>query len=173
MPHCSAGFERLDEYIGMAMQRQRTPALTLALFDRKETAYSAHYGAADLATQAPIKADTLFGIGSITKSFTAAAMMQAVEEGLVDLTALVATYLPWFRVRTRYEPITVHHLLSHTSGLVGVVDRSPDPRGAVWALRETETAWPPGAHFAYSDAGYQTLGQRFWRYVTRTFNFKL
>ena len=49
-------------------------------------------------------------------------------------------------------------MLTHSAGLVGVVDRSPDARGAVWALRETEAAWPPGAHFSYSDAGYQTLG---------------
>jgi CubicO group peptidase (beta-lactamase class C family) len=60
-------------------------------------------------------------------------------------------------VQSGYDPITVRHLLAHSAGIVGIIDRSPDTRASAWALRETQTAWPPGAHFYYSDAGYQVL----------------
>lgn len=106
----------------------------------------------------PIKPDTLFEIGSITKSFVAVAVVQTAERGLLDLHAPVTDYLPWFQVQSRFAPITIHHLLTHSAGIIGIIDRSPDTRGAVWAVRETEAAWPPGAHFYYSDAGYQVLG---------------
>jgi CubicO group peptidase (beta-lactamase class C family) len=99
---------------------------------------------------------TLFEIGSITKTFTAVAVLQAAERGLLKLQRPVTDYLPWFLVRSPHEPPTLHHLLTHTAGLVGIIDRSPDIRGAVWALRET-VAGRPGLRFSYSDAGYQLL----------------
>jgi CubicO group peptidase (beta-lactamase class C family) len=61
-------------------------------------------------------------------------------------------------VRSRYEPITVHHLLTHSSGLVRGTDFGPDPRSIVWGLRQTETGFPPGERCYYSDAGYKVLG---------------
>jgi D-alanyl-D-alanine carboxypeptidase len=69
----------------------------------------------------------------------------------------VTTYLPWFSVRSQYEPITIHHLLTHTSGLIGGSDFSPDQRYEVWALRETEAA-APGVRARYSNVGYKLLG---------------
>ena len=152
-----AAFRRLDEYISACMAAARTPAMAVALFDREHTVRVTRYGYADPEARVPLAPDTLFGIGSITKSFTGLAVVQAAERGLLDLHRPVTDYLPWFEVQTRFAPITLHHLLTHTAGLVGVIDRSPDIRGAVWALRETESAWPPGRRFHYSDAGYQTL----------------
>jgi CubicO group peptidase (beta-lactamase class C family) len=150
-------FDRLDRYVSQRMEAKRTPGMALALFDREKCAHASTYGRADLERQTPVTPDTLFGIGSITKSFTAVAVLQAVERGLLDLQAPVTDSLPWFEVQSRFAPITVHHLLAHSAGIVGIIDRSPDTRGAAWALRETETAWPPGVHFYYSDAGYQVL----------------
>ena len=150
--------ELLDPYITGRMEATGTPGMALALFDRKQCVRVSTHGFADLTTRTSVERDTLFEIGSITKTFTAVAVVLAAEAGLVDLHAPVTDYLPWFLVRSQYEPITIHHLLTHSAGIVGVIDRSPDVRGAVWALRETETAWPAGTHFHYSDAGYQTLG---------------
>ncbi|RPJ40415.1 MAG: class A beta-lactamase-related serine hydrolase, partial [Chloroflexi bacterium] len=84
--------------------------------------------------------------------------LQASEAGLLDLHAPVNAYLPWFEVKSPYPPITVHHLLTHSSGLPRGTDFSPDPRGEVFALREQEVGFAPGEHFWYSDAGYKTLG---------------
>jgi CubicO group peptidase (beta-lactamase class C family) len=104
-------------------------------------------------------AETLFEIGSIGKSFTACCVLQLVEEGRVDLHAPVTTYLPWFDVRSRFEdPITVHHLLSHTAGITRGGDITSNSLFEVWALRETEATAPPGAVFWYSNVGYRVLG---------------
>jgi CubicO group peptidase (beta-lactamase class C family) len=150
-------YAQLDGYITQRMEARRTPGISLALFNRGRNVRVSTYGFSDLETQAPVAPDTLFGIGSITKTFTAVAVLQAAERGLLDLQAPVTDYLPWFEVQSRYQPITLHHLLAHSAGIVGIIDRSPDTRASAWALRETETAWPPGAHFYYSDAGYQVL----------------
>jgi CubicO group peptidase (beta-lactamase class C family) len=158
MSNFQKAFERLDQYITRRMETTGTPGMALALFDRERCVRVSTYGVSDLETQAPVKPDTLFEIGSITKSFVAVTVVQAAERGLLDLHSPVTDYLPWFQVQSEFAPITIHHLLTHSAGIVGIIDISPDTRGAVWALRETETAWPPGAHFYYSDAGYQVLG---------------
>ena len=150
-------FQRFDDYLAARMAAARTPGMVVAFFDRERCVRAATYGFVDPEAQRPVAPETLFVIGSITKSFTGLAVTQAAERGLVDLHRPVTDYLPWFEVQTRFAPITLHHLLTHTAGIVGVIDRSPDIRGAVWALRETEAAWPPGSRFHYSDAGYQTL----------------
>ena len=157
MSGLQAFYDRLDEYIARRMEARRTPGLALALFDRERTVRASTYGVSELETQTPVAPDALFGIGSITKTFTAVAVLQAAERGLLDLQAPVTEVLPWFEVQSRFAPITLHHLLAHSAGIVGCIDRSPDTRAAAWALRETETAWPPGTHFYYSDAGYQVL----------------
>lgn len=158
MSNFQDAFDRLDQYVTRRMETTGTPGMALALFNRERCVRVSTYGVSELETQTPVKPDTLFEIGSITKSFVAVAVAQAAERGLLDLHAPVTDYLPWFRVQSKFAPITIHHLLTHSAGIVGIIDRSPDTRGAVWALRETEAAWPPGAHFYYSDAGYQVLG---------------
>ncbi len=84
--------------------------------------------------------------------------MQEREAGRLDLDAPVTRYLPWFAVRTGHGPITLHHLLSHTGGIIRGTDFSPDARFEVWAARETETGSPPGERFHYSNLGYKALG---------------
>ncbi|MDQ3702638.1 MAG: beta-lactamase family protein, partial [Chloroflexota bacterium] len=150
-------FRRVDEQIIERMATARCPGMAVAFVDRQRCVRIATYGVVSLETRAPVTPQTRFRIGSITKSFVALAVVQLAQRGELDLHRPVVEYLPWWSVATRYAPITLHHLLTHTAGLVVVVDRSPDQRGAVWALRETETAWAPGERFHYSDAGYQTL----------------
>lgn len=157
MKNFDTGFQQLDEFVHVRMATTRTPGFAAAFYDQNEIIRVATYGLADLERKTPVAPETLFEIGSITKTFTAIAVMQAVEGNLLKLKQPVTDYLPWFQVQTEYATITLHHLLTHTAGLIGVIDKSPDIRGAVWALRETEVCWPPGSRFAYSDAGYQVL----------------
>lgn len=81
--------------------------------------YSDATGVASRRTGAPLTTATPMEIGSLTKTFTAAAVMMLVEDGRVRLDAPVRTYLPWFRLADESiaARITVRHLLSHTSGL--------------------------------------------------------
>ncbi len=151
-------FNQLDQCLKERMRAFHTPALSMALTDRDQLVRLSSLGSASLATHVPLQQDHLFAIGSVGKSFTAVAMLQLSEQGRVDLSAPVKTYLPWFEVQSQYEPITLHHLLTHSAGLPRGTDFSPSPRSEVFALRCQETGFAPGTHFSYSDAGYKTLG---------------
>lgn len=148
----------LGDLIMGSLELTGIPGLALAVTDREGLVASGTYGLADPARREPVSARTLFEIGSIGKSFTSAALLQLCEKGLVDLHAPVARYLPWFEVRSAYEPITLHHLLTHTAGIIGSPDLSSNSRFDVWALRETETGSPPGRHFHYSNVGFRVIG---------------
>jgi CubicO group peptidase (beta-lactamase class C family) len=146
----------LDRFVAASMQAQATPGLALAITDRERLLATRNYGLANLEAQLPVTDDTLFEFGSIGKSFTAVCLLQLADAGVIDLQAPVTTYLTWFSVRSQYEPITLHHLLSHTSGLICGTDFAPDQRYEVWALRDTEAA-QPGVRARYSNVGYKVL----------------
>ena len=151
-------FKQLDRYIEQRRKTARNPALAIALVDQDGIAYAAGYGRMRGPGSGIVGPDTLFEIGSVSKTFAAIVTLQAAEAHLVDLHAPVQEYLPWFQVRSPYPaPITIHHLLSHSAGLPYSVDLSPDPRSVVWALRDVEVGFPPGAHHHYSEPGYQAL----------------
>jgi CubicO group peptidase (beta-lactamase class C family) len=158
MAEFGGAFAALDAHVRRLMDFHRTPGLALAVTDRAGPIKVSAYGLADIDARTPITPDTLFEIGSIGKTFTAIAVMQAHEAGLVDLHAPVTEYLPWFRIRTEFEPITLHHLLTHTAGLIEGTDFAPDGKAEVWGLRETETGFAPGEHCYYSNVGYKVLG---------------
>jgi D-alanyl-D-alanine carboxypeptidase len=151
-------FVLLDSVVEAHMRAANTPGLALAVTDRDKLLHVSTHGFADMGAQIPLTLDTLFEIGSISKSFTVVALMQLREAGLLDLHAPVTHYLPWFRVPSKYEPITVHHLMSHTAGIISGTDFSAEARYEVWALRETEATAPPGTYFRYSNVGYKALG---------------
>jgi CubicO group peptidase (beta-lactamase class C family) len=150
----------IDAAVERAVADGRTPGLALAVVDRDGSLAVRGYGYADVAARSPIAPDTLFEIGSIGKMFTAIAVLQLVEEGRLDLHAPVEQYLPWFRVPSLAgaAPITTHHLLSHTAGIVAGVDATPEPTFQVWSLREMQPGSTPGERFHYSNVGYKTLG---------------
>jgi CubicO group peptidase (beta-lactamase class C family) len=121
--------------------------------------------AASTAASGNVRPDSLFVIGSVTKSFTALAVMQLAEAGRVRLDAPVVAYLPYFRTKNKAvsDTITVGQLLSHTSGLSTAAGEDPFRRpettlhAQVQAMRDN-TADKPGA-FAYSNANYEVLGE--------------
>ncbi len=151
--------DRLQTVIREQMGAENIPGMALALTDRVQTLWVAIHGYADLAARMPLTEDMLFAIGSIGKSFTSIALLQEHDAGNLDLDQPVTRYLPWFEVRSRYDPITIHHLLSHSSGLVGgACDFATSDWPHVLALRDRECAAPPGQRFSYSNDGYKTLG---------------
>jgi CubicO group peptidase (beta-lactamase class C family) len=142
----------------LSLARSVVPGASVALTDRERTLYAAGIGSSDPVAGIPVDTGHLFQIGSISKSFTAIALLQQRDEAHLDLHAPVSEYLPWFEVRSRFAPITVHHLLTHTAGIVTGMDFTQEGLHEVWALRETEAAWPPGERYLYSNAGYKALG---------------
>lgn len=151
-------FARLDAFVERRMTVHATPAMAVALTDRERLLHVSTFGFRDLAAQAPVTPETLFQIGSIGKSFTAMMLLQLRQQGQVDLDAPITDYLPWFEVQGAKQPITLHHLLTHTAGIVAGVDAMPDALPEVWALRRTTAGGPPGERFHYSNVGYKTIG---------------
>ena len=157
-PNSSQHFAPLTEYLRRWLSAMPAAGVTIALTDRRRTLFTAGVGYADLAARSPVLADTTFQIGSIGKSFTALALLQLVQAGRLDLNAPISTHLPWLALPSRYGPITLRHLLSHTAGLPSGTDFTPAARYEGYALRDTEAAWEPGSRFRYSNTGYKLLG---------------
>ena len=125
------------------------------------------YGLADFEWKIPNTPDTKFRIGSITKQFTATVIMQLVEEKKLSLDATLSSVLPYYRKDTGSK-ITVHHLLTHTSGIPSYTglpnfmrDVSRDPYGVrefVEKYCSGDLEFEPGSRFLYNNSGYFLLG---------------
>lgn len=151
-------FAPLDDYLRRWQQSVPMPGLALAVTDRTCTRYAVSIGYANRDARQPVVAATTFQIGSIGKSMTALALMQLVESGRLDLNAPLSTHLPWFAPASRYGPIALKHVLSHTAGLPAGRDFTPAARYESYALRQVAPAWEPGTRFHYSNTGYKLLG---------------
>jgi D-alanyl-D-alanine carboxypeptidase len=158
MTNFEEAFKRLDQFIEQKIKVANVPGMAVAVTDREKLLRVSTYGFADVAAQTRVTPEMLFEIGSIGKSFTSIALLQLREEGRLNLHEPVTRYLPWFEVQSEYEPITPHHLMSHTAGITMGPEFPGEARYEVWALRETEATAPPGTYYHYSDAGYKTLG---------------
>ena len=152
-PRFQPAFARLDEFIAAHLRDIGAPGMTLALATRDGLLRASAYGLADAKAGIKVRPDTLFEIGSISKSFVALSLLQMREEGKFDPAKPITTYLPWLKIESKHAPITGHHLLSHTSGLPdGVPLELIGPDLPLW------TGFAPGEHFAYSNVGYDLLG---------------
>ena len=156
------GTARLDAAIDAALVEHRSgggiSGVAVAIGDLAGTIAARQSGLAEVAGAAPVTATTLFEIGSIGKAFTAAVILQLVDEGRLALDDPVVRHLPWFTVPRTGERITVHHLLSHTAGITAGVDGTPEATAQVWRLRDLRPGSAPGRRYHYSNVGYKTLG---------------
>ena len=134
------------------------PGAVLGLTDRERFLGAVPVGLRDAFTGKQVKKGSRFEIGSISKSFAAIVAMQLVEAGLLDLHVPVTDYVPWFEVRSSFGPITAHHLLTHSAGLIIGMDFADDAVPPVWSLRGTSVGFAPGERFRYSNDGYKLLG---------------
>ena len=148
----------IDEFVAARLERLHAPGVAVGLTDRDGTLGFACRGVASLATGTPVDPDTRFQIGSLSKSFAAAVLLREREAGRVDFDAPVTDYVPWFAVRPGHAPITLHHLLTHTSGLPMGTESTAEAHCALWSLREAELCGAPGEHFLYSNDGFKLVG---------------
>jgi CubicO group peptidase (beta-lactamase class C family) len=122
-------------------------------------------GLANVAFDVPMRLDTKLNLGSMNKMFTAVAIMQLVQRGLVTLDAPISTYLPTYP-RTVADRVTLHHLLTHTSGIGSYWnERFEASRARIRTVDDMlqlfiddPLAFEPGARFWYSNGGYIVLG---------------
>ena len=150
----AASFRSIDQ----AVASVPTPGIVIGITDRNRLQTVIVHGYADLKKRTPLTRDSLFPIGSISKSFTAVMLMELKDEGRFDPQAPIRQYLPQFALKSRFRPVTGHDLLSHTSGLPLYRADLSSSRDVVAALRDFEPAYAPGTHYWYSDIGFQVLG---------------
>ena len=149
--------EQIDAIAQRALDESEAEGMAIGISTRGGERITRTYGYANRDARIPVANETLFEIGSISKSFLAIVFMQLAAEGKIDLHAPVTDYLPWFSVRSEHAPITAHHLLCHTAGLPTGFAHRPDSTLELWELRNVR-AGAPGEHWHYSDGGYSLLG---------------
>ncbi|NJN39687.1 MAG: serine hydrolase [Gammaproteobacteria bacterium] len=158
MTQLRKAFEFIDQFAKRWMEECAIPGIAVGLTSREKLLKVYTHGFADAANRTPVTPETLFEIGSLGKPFTSIALLQLRDAGKLDLHKPVSAYLPWFRVRSKFAPIAVHHLMNHTGGIIRGTERASYGLYDSWALREIEIVASPGQYFCYSSLGYKTLG---------------
>jgi CubicO group peptidase (beta-lactamase class C family) len=164
----AASYDAIDAYVEGEMRRLKMPGASLAIVQGDKIVHMRGFGRARPGGGAPTP-QTPFPIASLTKSFTALAVMQLVEAGKIELDAPVQRYLPWFRVADpeASAQMTVRHLLIQTSGLptltgeILCADLDSNPGAAERQARGLSTlvlTRPVGSAHEYSNSNYQLLG---------------
>jgi CubicO group peptidase (beta-lactamase class C family) len=157
---------KLDNYITSEMKKTEIPGLALGIVN-KEEAYLKGFGGFD-TKNGPITPKTPFIIGSLSKSFTAMAIMQLAESGKIDLDKPVKNYIPWFSIMDKEasSKITLRNLLNQTSGIstsAGVIIQNGKENSSIEQLvRDLKTlklTKSVGTTFQYSNINYIILGE--------------
>ncbi len=169
-------FRMLDSFIIKKMAETRTPGLSIALIQNGEVTYVRGYGFRDVEATEPATPETIYGIGSITKSFTALAILQLVSKGKVSLDDPITNYVS-VNVDHHGEKVTLHHLLTHSSGIPALGYAEALISGLLGSKREWlpiakpedivpfmegASDWAvakPGSKFFYLNEGYVLLGK--------------
>lgn len=163
-PIASKASDTIDEYVTHEMQAKQIPGLAFAVVEHGRITTVRAYGLANLETGTPVHTDSVFEIASVTKPFTATAVMMLAEDGKLKLEDSISKYIE--STPSAWKDITVRELLSHTSGLPGVawVERDGSPLLRITTkemfdeIARSPVDHAPGEAAAYSDAGFFLLG---------------
>lgn len=162
----AAQIAQIDAYVEAQRARRHLPGLALVVSMNGKPVLEKGYGLADIAKNEKVTPDTVFRIGSVTKPFTAAAIMMLVQDGKLELDDPVTRYLP--AAPAAWHDITIRHLLTHTSGLpvnfppaviASMLETAPLPMDRViGAAASLPRRTAPGAAYVYNNIGYHLLG---------------
>jgi D-alanyl-D-alanine carboxypeptidase len=158
VPGLAEAFERIGDAAEQHLPLTHAPGIALSVTDREAVLGVVVRGFADVAAETPVRPETRFEIGSISKQFAAILCLQEVEAGRLDLNISVNELLPWLDLSEPFGPITLHHLLTHTSGLPIGTEESPTGPGAIAIVRTLGPTFAPGERFSYSNDGYKLVG---------------
>ena len=157
---------QIDSLATAALRNGPVAGLSIGVVKGRDTIVMKGYGLADVENDVPATAETVYRIGSITKQFTSAAMMQLVEQGKVSLDDEITKYFPNFP--THGQRILVRHLMNHTSGIPSYTDVGVRfgrvmtldlPHDSLLAMVQNDSLmFAPGSGFYYNNTGYYMLG---------------
>lgn len=155
--------DAIDDLLRKEMSSRRIPGAALKIIQRGAEVKTACYGLANLELEVPVTTNTVFEIGSVTKQFTAAAILLLQQQGKLSIDDSIVRYLK--HTPPAWTNITLRHLLSHTSGIKSYTGLD----GFEWRRRLTQEQFiqaigaqplefAPGTSWKYSNSGYNLLG---------------
>ncbi|MFJ7639974.1 serine hydrolase domain-containing protein [Peribacillus sp. NPDC097225] len=155
----------IDEFMANEIERLKIQGASLAIVEGDRVEYVQGYGVAN-QNGTEMTSETPIVLGSVSKSFTALALMQLVDQGKIRLQDPVQLYIPWFHLADKEASgkITIQHLLNHTSGLstydgqVAISQGDKTLKEHVKGLAEIELKHPAGDRYEYSNLNYDILG---------------
>lgn len=176
-----------EEALKKRMENEHIPGVAIAVSQDDKIIYQKGFGMRDIVSQASVTPKTIFGTASVSKSFTALAIMQLVDSGKLALTDSVSTYLPTFHINgiEPIEQVTIHHLLTHTTGLAPIERHEEfnyfNEHLAYLREQNHDLLGKPGEFFSYSNDAFLLLGaiiekvtgRLFRRYVTEEILYPL
>jgi CubicO group peptidase (beta-lactamase class C family) len=154
--------DKVDDYVKAQMERQHVPGVSIIVIKDMKIVKSEGYGLANVELNVAARPDTVYKIGSVSKQFIATGIMLLVEDGKISLDDPVSKYLEG--TPETWKPITLRHLLTHTSG---IVREAPgfDPLKIQNDADVIKTAYPlplrftPGEKYEYCNVGYFSLAE--------------
>ncbi|RFT15963.1 MAG: Beta-lactamase [Candidatus Saccharicenans subterraneus] len=167
----SEALRLIDIWLEAQRDYERLPGMSAAVVDDQAVIFSRAYGLADLEKKVKTTPETIYSICSISKLFTAVAIMQLRDAGKLRLDDEVGDHLPWFNIKQQYPdggPITIRSLLTHSSGLPRESDypywskpdfHFPSREQLKEKLGAQKTLYPPSTYFQYSNLGLSLLGE--------------
>ncbi len=156
--------------IPQRLKKAGVPGLSIVVCDRAGPIWGQGFGLRDLTGRQAVDTDTVFGLQAASQSFTAAAILLAVRQGLLELDAPINRYLPEFTVHSRFEEspqqrISLRHLLTHRSGLVDEAPHGNHREPAynsfaehIASISDTSLLGPVGETIQYSELGFDLAG---------------
>ena len=160
--HADAEFDRLLQ----ETFKPGRPGVAVQIVQNGKVLYRKALGMANLELDIPMTPDHVFRIGSVSKQFTAAAILQLMEQGKLSLQDEITKFIPDYP--TQGKKITVEHLLTHTSGIksyTGMAEWTPEvhrkdftPTALVDFFKNQPMDFEPGTQYKYNNSGYVLLG---------------
>jgi CubicO group peptidase (beta-lactamase class C family)/tetratricopeptide (TPR) repeat protein len=152
-----------ENFVEEQMAFDQTPGISVG-FIKDDFCWARGFGYADLENNVPATPESSYRMASITKTFTAFAVLLLVEEGKIDLDAEIQTYVPYFPKKK--WPVSVRQLLGHLGGIPHYLDRDKElhikthknTREAIAIFQSFDLAAEPGTKYNYSSYGYNLLG---------------
>ena len=160
--------EKIDSTYTSLLKKNKVTGTSIAIVDNGEIVYATGYGFSDLENEKKADANTIYGIGSITKAFTALSVMQLQEQEKLKVTNSIKDYLIDLAIENPFNDgnqIYINDILSHTSGLPSdvlngfFVDNPPSISWAIKELNKQRMISPRQYTWAYSNVGYGLLGE--------------
>lgn len=155
----------IDRYIEAQLKKQNIPGLALAVVREGKIEKAKGYGLADVELNVPVTERSVFQWASITKQFTATAIMLLVQDGKLKLDDPISRH--YAKAPPVWSNVTVRHLLTHTSGIKGYTElanffgtlrKDYEPNEIIGLVTSHPLDFAPGEKWAYSNTGYYLLG---------------